>query len=47
MLRQLRRVLAAGHRTAPASPGLPGRIGTIIRTGGARQLTYDGHPLNT
>jgi predicted lipoprotein with Yx(FWY)xxD motif len=33
--------------TAPASPGLPGRIGTIIRTGGARQLTYDGHPLYT
>jgi predicted lipoprotein with Yx(FWY)xxD motif len=33
--------------TAPASPGLPGRIGTITRTGGARQLTYDGHPLYT
>jgi len=33
--------------TAAASPGLPGRIGTITRTGGARQLTYDGHPLYT
>jgi predicted lipoprotein with Yx(FWY)xxD motif len=33
--------------TAPASPSLPGRIGTITRTGGARQLTYDGHPLYT
>ena len=33
--------------TATASPGLPGRIGTITRTGGARQLTYDGHPLYT
>jgi predicted lipoprotein with Yx(FWY)xxD motif len=32
---------------AAASPGLPGRIGTITRTGGARQLTYDGHPLYT
>ena len=33
--------------TAPASPGLPGRIGTITRTGGTRQLTYNGHPLYT
>jgi predicted lipoprotein with Yx(FWY)xxD motif len=33
--------------TAPASPSLPGRIGTITRTGGARQLTYNGHPLYT
>jgi predicted lipoprotein with Yx(FWY)xxD motif len=33
--------------TATASPGLPGRIGTITRTGGTRQLTYDGHPLYT
>jgi len=33
--------------TAAASPGLPGRIGAIIRTGGARQLTYNGHPLYT
>ncbi len=33
--------------TATASPGLPGRVGTITRTGGARQLTYNGHPLYT
>ena len=33
--------------TASASPGLPGTVGTIIRTGGVRQLTYDGHPLYT
>jgi predicted lipoprotein with Yx(FWY)xxD motif len=33
--------------TAAASPGVPGRIGTIIRTGGSRQLTYNGHPLYT
>jgi predicted lipoprotein with Yx(FWY)xxD motif len=33
--------------TAAASPGVPGRVGTIIRTGGSRQLTYNGHPLYT
>jgi predicted lipoprotein with Yx(FWY)xxD motif len=33
--------------TPATSPGLPGRIGTITRTGGARQLTYNGHPLYT
>ena len=33
--------------TAAASPGLPGTIGTITRTGGTRQLTYNGHPLYT
>jgi predicted lipoprotein with Yx(FWY)xxD motif len=33
--------------TAPASSGLPGTVGTITRTGGARQLTYNGHPLYT
>ena len=33
--------------TATASPGLPGTVGTITRTGGARQLTYNGHPLYT
>ena len=48
MLRQLRRVLAAGdrHRRRPAR-ACPARIGTITRTGGARQLTYNGHPLYT
>jgi predicted lipoprotein with Yx(FWY)xxD motif len=33
--------------TAADSPGLLGRIGTITRTGGSRQLTYNGHPLYT
>ena len=32
---------------AAASHGLPGRVGTITRTDGSRQLTYDGHPLYT
>ncbi len=30
-----------------ASPGLPGHVGMITRTGGTRQLTYNGHPLYT
>jgi len=30
-----------------AGPGVTGRLGTIIRTGGALQATYDGHPLYT
>jgi predicted lipoprotein with Yx(FWY)xxD motif len=47
MLRQLRRVLATRNRHRRSQPGLPGRIGTITRTGGARQLTHDGHPLYT
>jgi len=33
--------------TATASLGLPGRVGTITRTGGIRQLAYNGHPLYT
>jgi predicted lipoprotein with Yx(FWY)xxD motif len=33
--------------TAAASHGVPGRVGTITRTGGSRQLTYNGHPLYT
>ena len=33
--------------TATASPGLPGRISTITRTDGTRQLSYNGHPLYT
>jgi predicted lipoprotein with Yx(FWY)xxD motif len=33
--------------TAAASRGLPGRIGTITRTGGSRQPSYNGHPLYT
>ena len=33
--------------TTAAGHGLPGQVATITRTGGARQLTYDGHPLYT
>ena len=33
--------------TTAAGQGLPGRVATITRTGGARQLTYNGHPLYT
>jgi len=33
--------------TAAASPGVPGRVGTIERTDGSEQLTYNGHPLYT
>jgi predicted lipoprotein with Yx(FWY)xxD motif len=30
-----------------AGPGVTGRLGTITRTGGTIQATYDGHPLYT
>jgi predicted lipoprotein with Yx(FWY)xxD motif len=30
-----------------AGPGLPGKIGTIARTNGSNQVTYDAHPLYT
>ena len=30
-----------------AGPGVTGRTGTISRTGGGTQVTYDGHPLYT
>ena len=33
--------------TAAAGQGLPGKVTTITRTGGSRQLTYNGHPLYT
>ena len=32
---------------AAAGPGLTGRVGTIKRTDGPAQLTYNGHPLYT
>jgi predicted lipoprotein with Yx(FWY)xxD motif len=33
--------------TVAASPGVPGRVGTIQRTDSSEQLTYNGHPLYT
>jgi predicted lipoprotein with Yx(FWY)xxD motif len=33
--------------TTAAGAGLPGKVATITRTGGSRQLTYNGHPLYT
>ena len=33
--------------TPSAGPGVTGQLGTITRTGGAKQATYDGHPLYT
>jgi predicted lipoprotein with Yx(FWY)xxD motif len=33
--------------TDAVSPGVPGRVGTIKRTDGSEQLTYNGHPLYT
>ncbi len=33
--------------TAAAGSGLPGTVGTIKRTDGSEQLTYNGHPLYT
>jgi predicted lipoprotein with Yx(FWY)xxD motif len=33
--------------TPSAGPGVTGMLGTITRTGGTKQATYDGHPLYT
>jgi predicted lipoprotein with Yx(FWY)xxD motif len=33
--------------SSAAGSGLPGKTGTITRTDGSLQLTYDGHPLYT
>ena len=32
---------------APSAAGIPGSFGTITRTGGVKQVTWNGHPLYT
>jgi len=37
----------AGRITPKAGPGVTGTLGTIKRSGGGLQATYDSHPLYT
>ena len=44
---ELRHLLAAGAREHVGRPGVTGKIGTITRTDGTTQATYNGHRLYT
>ena len=41
------RVLAAGDRPGDRPAGVSGTFGTIKRSDGSAQATYNGHPLYT
>ena len=43
----MRAVLAAGEGTGDRVPGVTGTFGTIKRSDGSAQATFDGHPLYT